>query len=194
MMADTLGTILERYRKQKLQIVFVAEGDFHDHLRLIVDQLQAADRVAVHDFDAHLYRLAYGGSDFLLMPIYYAPCALPCIIGQRYGTLPIAYDTGAIHDCVAPLNETANVGAGFMYRHYDENGLLWAIEQAMIFFNRPNDIKLLQVRRIMGESMIRFSFEDTVRQAIELYSGMFEHIPNSMKVTAEIKKPAIDTA
>lgn len=179
--ADNLGIILERYREQALQIVFIAEGDFHDHLRLIVDQLQAPDRVAVCDFDTHLYRLAYGGSDFLLIPVYFAPCALSCIIGQRYGTLPIAYDTSAIHDCVTPLNETAGVGTGFLYRNYNAEGLLWAIEQAMIFFSLPNEQKSSQVMRIMRESMLRFSFEETASRVIELYSSMFKQVPSSMR-------------
>ena len=174
---DTLGTILEHYWEQGLQIVFIAEGDFHEHLRLLTDQLRAADRVAVCDFDAHLYRLAYGGSDFLLIPAYFAPNAIPCIIAQWYGTLPIAYDTGAIHDCIIPLNETADVGTGFLYRHYDSNGLLWAIEQALNFFNQPSDIKKRQVQRIMSDSLSRFRFEDTTRQAIEIYLNMLNQLP-----------------
>jgi len=45
LMADTLGTILDRYRKQGLQVVFVAEGDCQDQLRTLIDRMQARDRV-----------------------------------------------------------------------------------------------------------------------------------------------------
>ncbi|WP_155321736.1 glycogen/starch synthase [Desulfosarcina ovata] len=186
MMADTLGIILERYREQVLQIVFVAEGDFHDHLRLLVDQLHAADRVAVCDFDVQLYRMAYGGSDFLLMPVHFAPCALPCIIGQFYGTLPIAHDTGAIHDCVEPLNAPSDCGSGFLFKNTSPDDFLSAIEQAMIFFGRSREFRSSQVERIMRESLLRFSFEDTIRQTIGLYMHMLKNSSNSLNKASDL--------
>jgi len=180
MMADSLGTILERYREQELQVIFVAEGDFHDHLRLLVDQLHATDRVAVCDFDIQLYRMAYGGADFLLMPVHFAPCVLPCIIGQFYGTLPIAHDTGAIHDCVAHLDLPADRGSGFLFENFGSDCFLSAIQQAMAFFGQPSELRSSQVQRIMHESLLRFSFEKTVRQTIELYMRMLKHASSSL--------------
>ncbi|WP_155302208.1 glycogen/starch synthase [Desulfosarcina widdelii] len=169
LIAETLSMILERYRKQCLQIVFIAGGDFHDHLRAVVAQLQATDCVAVSNFDVYLYRLAYGGADFLLMPSYFTPCALPCMIGQLYGTLSIAYDAGAIHDCVQHLDVKANNGTGFLFKHFNANGFLWAIDQAMAFYKLSDDLRILQIQRIMKSAMQRFVFEDSVRQIIDLY-------------------------
>ena len=54
-------------REQRLQVVFVAEGDCQDQLRDLIGRLQARKRAAVCDFDARRYRLAYAGSDFVLM-------------------------------------------------------------------------------------------------------------------------------
>ena len=170
LMADTLGTILERYRQQRLQVVFVADGDFQAPMRRLIGQLHASDRVAVSDFDARRCRLAYAGADFVLMPLFLDPCALPCRIGQRYGALPIGYDGGAIHDCTEHLDLAASRGTGFLFKFFDAGGLLWAIDQAMIFYSQPVHCRAPQIRRIMLESLIRFDPEATVRQTVALYA------------------------
>ncbi len=174
MIADALGAVLERFREQRLQVVFVADGDFQDHLRALIDRLHASDRVAVCDFDARRYRLAYAGSDFVLMPLCRDPVALPCKIGQRYGSLPIAYDGGAIHDCVTHLDINADNGSGFLFRYFDTEGLLWAMDQAMAFYRQPVHIRARQVQRIMADSLVKFNPDEWVRQIIDWYDRILE--------------------
>ena len=142
---------------QRLQVVAVAEGDCQDHLRALIDRLQAWDRVAVCDFDAR--RLPVGLCRFGFL--YSCHCTLilvrlPCRIGQRYGTLPIGFDAGAIHDCVEHLDAASNHGSGFLFEHFDSAGFLWAMEQAMAFYTLPQDRRASQIRRIMTESLSRF--------------------------------------
>jgi glycogen synthase len=170
LMAETFAVILDRYREQRLQVVCIADGDFQEHMRRLIDRLHAADRAAVCDFDARRYRLAYGGADFVLMPLQFDPCALPCKIGQRYGALPIALDAGAIHDCVEHLDVAANRGTGFLFKHFDATGFLWAIDQAMAFYRRPRKIRSSQVKRIMTDSLVRCDSEETARLTIDLYA------------------------
>ncbi|HSO20667.1 MAG TPA: glycogen/starch synthase [Desulfosarcina sp.] len=174
LMADSLAAILERYREQRLQVVFVADGDFQAYLRALIDSLHAANRAAVCDFDARRYRLAYAGSDFVLMPLRRDPVGLPCKIGQRYGSLPIAYDGGAIHDCVARLDPAADCGSGFLFEHFDQQGFMWALDQAMAFYRQPVDIRARQVRRIMADSLVKFSTAEWGRQVIDWYDRVLE--------------------
>jgi glycogen synthase len=47
LMADTLAVILDRYREDRLQVVFIADGDFQERMRRLIDRLHAADRAAV---------------------------------------------------------------------------------------------------------------------------------------------------
>ncbi len=91
-------------------------------------------------------------------------------IGQRYGTLPIAFDAGAIHDCVEHLDADAGSGAGFLFRYFDAGGFLWAMDQAMAFYRRPPAFRASQVHRIMTDSLTRFGPENVVRQTIDLYT------------------------
>ena len=170
LMADTLAGILDRYREQRLQVVFIADGDFQEQIRRMIDRLHARDRAAVADFDARRYRLAYAGADFVLMPLCLDPCALPCRIGQRYGALPIAFNAGAIRDCVAHLDAESNGGTKFLFEHFDAGGFLWAIDQAMAFYHRHSDIRSSQVQRIMTESLVRFDAGESARQSIGLYA------------------------
>lgn len=169
LMADTLPVILDRYREQRLQVVFVADGDFQAHMRALIGLLHATDRAAVCDFDARCYRLAYGGPDFVLMPLHLDPCALPCKIGQRYGALPIAHDAGAIHDCTAHLDVAADRGSGFLFKNFDANGVVWAVAQAMAFYHQPLEIRSSQIRRIMQDSLERFDHQLTTLQIMDLY-------------------------
>jgi starch synthase len=174
LLAETLATMLATYRAQDLQVAFVADGDFQEHLRAMVRRMDAAGRVAVSDFDARRCRLAYGAADFVLMPMRHDPCALPCKIGQRYGALPIAYHAGAICDCVTHLDVDADRGTGFLFEHFDANGFLWALEQAMAFHARPPEVRSVQVRRIMRESLVRFDHEQTTVDLIDLYAQALE--------------------
>ena len=170
LMADTLGEILSRYQALRLQIVFMANGDFQECVRGLINRFGATDRAVVCDFDARRYRLAFGGADFVLMPIYMDPCALPCKIGQRYGTLPIAYDAGAIQDCVTALDPEAHRGNGFLFQHFDANGLCWAMDRAMDFFASPGALRSLQVQRIMADSLERYDSGTMARDIIDLYT------------------------
>lgn len=176
LVADVLAAILERHREQRLQIVFVADGDFQSSLRALIDRLRAAERVAVCDFDARCYRRAYAGSDFVLMPLFRDPVALPSMIGQRYGALPIAYDGGAIHDCVTHLVPAADDGSGFLFRHFDGQGFLWALDQAMTFYRQPVAARIRQVRRIMIDSLERFDTARSVQQVMDWYACVIHNV------------------
>ena len=167
---DALAVVLERYRRQGLQLVFMADGDCQAQLRRRIDRLNARARVAVCEFDSRRCRLAYGAADFVLMPLFRDPCALPCKIGQRYGALPIAFDSAAAHDCVEHLNVAAGCGSGFLFRHFDATGLFWALDQAMAFFDQPFAVRVTQVRRIMRESARRFDPGETAGRTTALYA------------------------
>jgi len=174
LLAEILYQVVSRYWDQTLQIVFVANGEFQRHFKRIVDFHQLHRRVAVCDFDEHLARKAYGSSDFVLMPSRFEPCGLTQMIGAIYGALPVAHDTGGIHDTITHLNVEKNFGNGFLFKYFDSTGLSWAIEQAMMFYNLPGRDKNRQIRRIMRESVATFNHKNTARHYIELYEKMLQ--------------------
>jgi starch synthase/alpha-amylase len=174
LLADIFYNVLSRYWNQNLQIVFVANGDYQIVFRDIVNFHGFQKRVAIYDFSEAMEHLSYGSADFILMPSGFEPCGLPQMIAPIYGTLPVAHDTGGIHDTIVHLDVAKDKGNGFLFKNFDASGLFWAIEQAMDFYNSPQNIKAKQIRRIMNESAATFTYANTARQYIDLYEKMLQ--------------------
>ena len=172
LLTDILYTVVSKYRKEKLQIVVVASGPYQKHFHDIVKMHNFYNRVAVSIYDNRLSRLAFAASDFMLMPSLFEPCGLPQMICQLYGSLPVAHDTGGIHDTVFDLDVEKDSGNGFLFKHYDSNGLSWAIDQAMQFYKQPDHIKESQISRIMRESAARFNHSVTAKNYMNIYNKM----------------------
>lgn len=174
LLADILYEMVAKYRDLDLQVVFVASGAFQPHFISIVNFHGLEERVAVCNFSEALSRLAYGASDFLLMPSSFEPCGLPQMIGPKYGTLPVAHDTGGIHDTVVHMDIENETGNGFLFEVYDSPGLMWAVDQAMAFYRAPEPVKERQLKRVMEQSEALFNHEVTARRYIDLYEKMLD--------------------
>jgi starch synthase/alpha-amylase len=174
LLADIFYRVISTYWDQNLQIVFVANGDYEAVFRNIVNFHEFHDRVAICNFSNSLEHLAYGAADFILMPSSFEPCGLPQMIAPIYGALPVAHDTGGIHDTVTHLDINRNTGNGFLFETFDAGGLFWAITQAMAFYNQPQTVKTTQIKRIMSESTSTFTHANTARQYIRLYEKMLQ--------------------
>jgi starch synthase/alpha-amylase len=174
LLADIFYDLISTYWEQNLQVVFVANGDYQFVFRDIVNYHQFHKRVAIYDFSNELEHLVYGAADFVFMPSSFEPCGLPQMIGPIYGALPVAHDTGGIHDTVIHLDVDQNTGNGFLFKNFDANGLFWATQQAMNFYSLPAKIKNKQIRRIMKDSAKTYTHANTARLYIDLYEKMLQ--------------------
>ncbi|MCP4579885.1 MAG: glycosyltransferase [Deltaproteobacteria bacterium] len=174
LLAHILYDVVSRYWDQQLQVVFVADGEFKKYFREINWHHNLLERVALCDFDENLSHLAYGASDFVLMPSLFEPCGLPQMIGPIYGSLPVAHDTGGIHDTVVHMDVEQETGNGFLFKNFDPNGLSWAIDQAMGFYKLPIHVKAREITRIMHQSKAAFNHSVTARRYMDLYEKMLE--------------------
>ncbi len=172
--AEILYRVVDRYWQDGLQVAIVANGSYQPILHQIVGHHDLHGRVAVCDFSEPLSRLGYAGSDFMLIPSLFEPCGLPQMISSIYGSLPIARDTGGLHDTVTHLDAYAGTGNGFVFETYDSQGLFWAIEQAMDFYQAPQPIREANIARIMQESLQRFNHSVTAQQYFDIYEKMLE--------------------
>jgi len=174
LLAEILYRVVSTFWSESLEMVFVANGEFQKHFRDIVRFHGLEKRIAIYDFDNKLTHLAYAASDFILMPSLFEPCGLPQMIAPIYGSLPIAHDTGGIHDTLTHLDLKKETGNGFLFKTYDSEGLFWAIQQAMDFYHQPQDVKKRHIERIMKNSIHRFSHEITAQHYIDLYEKMLD--------------------
>jgi len=174
LLTTILYQIIGDYWEDGLQIVFVANGDYQGVFRNIVTYHDFHNRVAVCDFDENLEHQAYGASDFILMPSRFEPCGLPQMIAPIYGSLPVAHDTGGLHDTVTHLEVDQNSGNGFIFKNYDATGLRWAVDEAMRFYRLDMKVKRKQIKRIMEQSCQTFNHTVTARQYIDLYEKMLQ--------------------
>lgn len=172
LLAEILYEVVSRYWKQNLEIIFVADGEYQQHFKDIVNFHKLGKRVAIFNFDERLSRQAYGAADFILMPSFFEPCGLPQMIGNIYGAIPVAHDTGGIHDTIVNLDEKNDRGNGFLFETFDSNGLFWAIRQALKFYNLDQKVKDKQIERIMSQGASAFNHGVTARRYINLYEKM----------------------
>jgi glycogen synthase len=108
------------------------------------------------------------------MPSLFEPCGLPQMQATIYGSLAIAHNTGGLHDTVEPLDWNVGCGNGFVFDHYDSNGLFWAMDRAMEFYRQSAEIKNREISRIMAESLRRFNHEACAKEYINLYEKMLD--------------------
>jgi starch synthase/alpha-amylase len=174
LLADIFYHLISQYWDKHLEVIFVANGDYQEIFRKIVKFHGFEKRAAVCDFSEPMEHLGYAASDFILMPSLFEPCGLPQMIAPIYGSLPVAHYTGGIRDTINPLYATQNQGNGFVFETYDSNGLFWAINQAMNFFELDSKAKKKQISRIMKESLATFTHAASARQYIELYEKMLQ--------------------
>jgi starch synthase len=174
LLAEILYDVVSSYWERNLQIIFVANGSFQEHFKQIVQFHKLYNRIAICDFDEQIARLAFAASDFILMPSRFEPCGLPQMTGPIYGSLPVAHDTGGIHDTIIHMDVKSNRGNGFLFETFDSNGLLWTIKEAMSFYDLPQKIKKQQIERIMTQSAATFNHAVTARKYIDLYEKMLK--------------------
>ncbi len=174
LLAQIMYEIVSKYWDVKLQIVSVASGDFQKHFHDIVRFHGLGKRVAICGFNEALSHQGFAAADFLFMPSSFEPCGLPQMIGGIYGTLPIVYDTGGLHDTIRPLDPFNNTGNGFLFNVHDRQGFKWAIDRAMDFHLLSPDIKEAQIHRIMIDSVLGFNHSRCAEDYINLYGKMLQ--------------------
>jgi starch synthase/alpha-amylase len=174
LLAHIFYEVISVYWKDNLQMVFVANGEYQPVFRDIIRFHGIEKRAAVCDFNEDLEHLSYAAADFVLMPSRFEPCGLPQMIGPIYGALTVAHDTGGLHNTVEHLDIEAHRGNGFIFEHYDPNGLFWGIGEAMRFYRHPPERRAGEIARIMRESAERFTHQVTARQYIKLYEKMLD--------------------
>ncbi len=105
------------------------------------------DKVAFHrGYSERLSHRIEAGSDIFLMPSLYEPCGLNQMYSLAYGTAPVVRRTGGLADTVTHVD--GDDGTGFVFDHYTEDGLGWALGQALDAHTDRNSWQAMQRRQM----------------------------------------------
>lgn len=117
-------------------------------------------------YDEALARLAYAGSDFMIMPSRFEPCGLNQFYTFRYGGLPIVRTVGGLLDSVIDFEDEG--GNGIRFINLTSDDILHAIYRAI---KLKEDKK--RINKIIKANMkLDFSWDKSAEKYLELYKSL----------------------
>ena len=119
-------------RRRPVQVVVLGTGE-EKYERFFARLADAFPRQVAFKraFSEPLAHLIEAGSDMFLMPSRYEPCGLNQMYSLRYGTPPIVHRTGGLADTVRLWDPATRRGNGFIFDHFNDGGLGWAMHRAL---------------------------------------------------------------
>ena len=83
-------------------------------------------------------------------------------------------NTGGLHDTVEHLSEDGSRGNGFRFDNHDSNGLFWAIDEAVRFYEKGQEFRNKVITRVMQQAEQRFNHDNTAQEYIKIYEAMLQ--------------------
>ncbi|MFL5273161.1 MAG: glycogen synthase [Anaeromyxobacteraceae bacterium] len=157
--------------RRAFQLVVLGKGEHH-YQRFFAELAHAFPRQVAYDhaFSEHRAHLIEAGSDLFLMPSRYEPCGLNQMYSLRYGTVPIVHRTGGLADTVWPWDGATGRGTGFVFEHFDEGGLAWAMNRALDVWGSGAGEDRERWMRLQRNGMgLPLGWEHRVGEYVELY-------------------------
>ncbi len=119
------------------------ERRYEDALRWLAEQFPGRAQF-VNGYDERLAHLIEGGADIFLMPSLFEPSGLNQMYSLAYGTAPVVRRTGGLADTVRHYSPSTGEGNGFVFDHFTEEGLAWALGEALSLYRQPDSWRRMQ--------------------------------------------------
>lgn len=156
----------EETGQQPLQVIFLGTGNpvLEDEVRQLQQEFPRAVRARI-EFSEHLSHHIYAGADILLMPSRYEPCGLSQMIAMHYGCVPVARDTGGLHDTIRDPEES-DQSTGFLFTPANPDALAHTIHRALSMLSQnPSEWREMQTRGMLQD----FSWNRSAQEYIAVY-------------------------
>lgn len=121
------------------------------------------------EYNEELARIIYASANFLLIPSLFEPCGLTQMIGFRYGTIPIARKTGGLADTIIDIDLDKQNGNGFLFTHFDLDGINYALDRALNYFINKKEILFPIIQKVM---QLDFSWKKPAKEYLSLYKHL----------------------
>src|SRR5204862_3815632 len=139
------------------------EGMFFDLQRAFPRQV-----CFYNGFKNDLAHLIEAGADMFVMPSIYEPCGLNQMYSLRYGTVPVVHKTGGLADTVSQYDGAT--GTGFVFDHFDEAGLTWALNRALQVWGSGTGADRARWIELQRNGMrLPLSWEHRIGEYVSLY-------------------------
>lgn len=163
---DLISKIIHPLLGMDVQFILLGTGEERYH-RLFEDiRKKFPGKASINlRFDALLAKEIYAGADMFLMPSRYEPCGLGQIISLRYGTIPVARNTGGLADTIVEYDPGTTRGNGFVFERYDAGELFAAVKRAVDIYRQRGLWKKLVANAMRCD----FSWDSSAKKYIELY-------------------------
>jgi starch synthase len=136
---DLIKKIFSPLMKENLQLILLGTGSA-EYERFFKESFKKYKKKfwCELDFNEELAHQIYGGADIFLMPSHFEPCGLGQQIAMKYGTIPVARETGGIKDTVFQIKmEKGKIkGTGFLFKRAEADEFLKALKDALYFYER----------------------------------------------------------
>lgn len=167
---DLVECVLDQIMSQGVQLVVLGMGEDRYVDLLNWAQWKYPGNLAARvEMNHQLAHKIYAASDMFLMPSLFEPCGLSQMIALRYGTLPIARETGGLRDTVFPFNEFTGDGNGFTFLNYNAHDMLSVVERAVKTYREHKDIWSALVERAMTG---QYGWDQSATKYIALYASL----------------------
>ncbi|MGV8917672.1 MAG: glycogen synthase GlgA [Pseudomonas sp.] len=158
----TIG-VAEQIVNEGGQIAIIGRGEpeEEDAMRELALRFpgQIGVRIGFNETDA---RRMFAGSDFLLMPSRYEPCGLSQMYAQRFGSLPVARNTGGLADTIE------DGLTGFLFDESTVQSYSEALTRAFKVFANPELLNAMRCRAMAAP----FNWH----QAVEPYADLYQEL------------------
>lgn len=138
---DLIAGIIDDLAARDLKLVILGAGDERYQRILTESAGKYKDRISLlFRHDEEFSRKIYAGSDMFLMPSRFEPCGISQMISLKYGTIPVAHETGGLADTIIDCNSTdlqpGDKANGFLFREYSGKKLLECIDRALRLYKK----------------------------------------------------------
>ena len=165
---DLLRQVIEKYLGTgKIQLVGIGGGspEYQNYMKYLNEKFPANSKIKF-GYDNHFVKKIYAGADFLFNISSIEPCGLCPLIANKYGCLPIVYETGGLKDNFTDFRYQG--GNGYTFNDYDANTLSDLIDRTLRHFENKERINGY-VAQVMNES---FDIKDCADKYIKVYEEM----------------------
>ncbi len=147
-------------------VILLGTGTKEAEESLLSISLEGRENLYIRlDFDEVFAHSVYAGSDMVMMPSRYEPCGLVQMIALRYGTVPVARNTGGLSDTIEDYNALSDTGTGFLFDDYNLAVFLESIKRALTLYPFSRRWQKLMKRGMEKD----FSWRRFASEYVELY-------------------------